>query len=56
MLETLALLIFAHFLADYPLQGDFLAKGKNRGPPRYPAYLGSIRWRRTASFMAGLLA
>ncbi|MBU8785709.1 DUF3307 domain-containing protein [Bacillus glycinifermentans] len=28
---TLLLLIFAHLLADYPLQGDFLAtmKGKN---------------------------
>ena len=30
MLEMLALLVFAHFIADYPLQGDFLAKGKNR--------------------------
>ena len=33
MTESLALLIFAHFLADYPLQGDFLAKGKNRTAP-----------------------
>lgn len=33
MIEILALLIFAHFLADYPLQGDFLAKGKNRTNP-----------------------
>ena len=33
MIEILALLIFAHFLADYPLQGDFLAKGKNRRNP-----------------------
>lgn len=33
MIETLALLVFAHFLADYPLQGDFLAKGKNRVNP-----------------------
>jgi hypothetical protein len=33
MFEVLALLIFAHFLADYPLQGDFLAKGKNRLNP-----------------------
>lgn len=23
------LLLFCHFLADYPLQGDFLANGKN---------------------------
>lgn len=33
MIETLALQIFGHFLADYPLQGDFLAKGKNRTAP-----------------------
>ena len=26
-------LVFAHMLADYPLQGDFLAKGKNRTEP-----------------------
>jgi len=31
--EILALLIVAHFLADYPLQGDFLAKAKNRTAP-----------------------
>lgn len=33
MLETLALLIAAHALADYPLQGDFLAKAKNHMAP-----------------------
>ena len=33
MADMLALLIFAHFLADYPLQGDFLARGKNRTTP-----------------------
>lgn len=32
-IETLGLLIGAHFLADYPLQGDFLARGKNRTAP-----------------------
>lgn len=32
-IEMLALLIFAHFLADYPLQGDFLARGKNHTDP-----------------------
>lgn len=31
--EMLALLIAAHFLADYPLQGEFLATGKNRTKP-----------------------
>lgn len=33
MIELVALMIFAHFLADYPLQGDFLANGKNRTKP-----------------------
>jgi len=33
LLDMLALMIGAHFLADYPLQGDFLAKGKNRLAP-----------------------
>lgn len=29
----MALLLFAHALADYPLQGDFLSKAKNRTAP-----------------------
>jgi hypothetical protein len=29
----LCLLIFGHALADYPLQGDFLARAKNRTAP-----------------------
>lgn len=29
----LGLLVFFHFLADYPLQGDFLSKAKNRSNP-----------------------
>lgn len=33
MIETLALLIFAHALADYPLQGDFLSKSKDHTAP-----------------------
>lgn len=33
LLTVLLLLIFGHFLADYPLQGDFLAKAKNRKLP-----------------------
>lgn len=32
--EILFLLIAAHFIADYPLQGGFLAKGKADGPLR----------------------
>lgn len=30
MIELLLALIVAHFLADYPLQGDFLASAKTR--------------------------
>ncbi|MFV1536964.1 DUF3307 domain-containing protein [Phaeobacter sp. JH204B] len=32
-METLLLLLFAHALADYPLQGDFLSKAKNHRAP-----------------------
>lgn len=32
-LTVLALLIVGHALADYPLQGDFLAKAKNHKSP-----------------------
>lgn len=32
-ITTLFLLIVAHALADYPLQGDFLARAKNRTAP-----------------------
>lgn len=30
MVELFAAMIVAHMVADYPLQGDFLAQGKNR--------------------------
>jgi hypothetical protein len=33
MIETLALLIFGHALGDYPLQGSFLARAKDRTAP-----------------------
>ncbi len=33
MADALALLIVGHAIADYPLQGDFLAKAKNRFAP-----------------------
>ena len=33
MIELFALLLFAHFLFDYPLQGDFLSRAKNRFDP-----------------------
>lgn len=32
-ITLLALLIVGHAIADYPLQGDFLARGKNRTAP-----------------------
>lgn len=38
-LAVLFYLLFAHSLADYPLQGDFLAQGKNRNTG-----LGKIYW------------
>ena len=33
-LNTLLLLCAAHWVCDYPLQGDFLAKAKQSGPLR----------------------
>ena len=33
MIELFALLLFAHLLFDYPLQGDWLARAKNRSDP-----------------------
>jgi hypothetical protein len=33
MLTLLALLLVGHALADYPLQGDFLARAKNERAP-----------------------
>lgn len=32
-LELIAVMAFGHAVADYPLQGDFLAKAKNRTAP-----------------------
>lgn len=42
LVNVFFLLLFAHALADYPLQGDFLSKAKNRtavfpGVPWYQA-------------------
>lgn len=33
MLELFALMLVGHALADYPLQGDFLARAKNHTAP-----------------------
>lgn len=35
-----ALLLFGHFLADYPLQGDFVSKAKNSANP-----IQHVPWR-----------
>jgi hypothetical protein len=37
ILYRLALLVLGHFIADYPLQGDFLSHGKNPNSP-YPGF------------------
>ena len=34
MVELLTLMVAAHFVCDYPLQGDFLARAKGEGPLR----------------------
>jgi len=33
-MATLLLLLFAHALEDYPLQGDFIAKNKSKHSPK----------------------
>lgn len=37
VLELWFVLVLGHFVADYPLQSDFIAKGKNRFRPVDPA-------------------
>lgn len=48
-------LIVGHFLADYPLQGDFLARAKNRTAP-----VPDIPWQQAltahAAIQAGFVA
>lgn len=40
MIWLLFIFIFFHFLADYPLQGDFLSKAKNRN-----SSIGKVFWK-----------
>lgn len=47
--QVFLLLMFGHFLADYPLQGDFLAKAKNRAAP----ILG-VPWYQAMAAHAGI--
>ena len=35
MIDTMILLLVAHFLFDYALQGDFMAKAKNLNAPMF---------------------
>ncbi|BCH33169.1 hypothetical protein MesoLjLc_50990 [Mesorhizobium sp. L-8-10] len=44
MIEIFCLLLVGHAIADYPLQGDFLSKAKNRAQPiaGVPWYQGLI--------------
>lgn len=55
MIHILALLIFAHAVADYPLQGEFLAKAKNRMMPipGFPFWQAQLRPARKAHGKAG---
>jgi hypothetical protein len=39
--ETFCLLLVAHAIADYPLQGEFLAKFKN---PAAGPFMGEVIW------------
>ena len=51
MLTLFLLMVFVHFLADYPLQGDFLAKAKNRTAP-----IPDVPWRQALGAHAGIHA
>lgn len=59
-LEIFALLIAGHFVADYPLQGDFLATAKVKGPLRvwhlfgHSAIQGGMVGLVTGSLILGL--
>jgi hypothetical protein len=51
MIETLFFLIFLHYLADFPLQGSYLAE--NKGKDDYLLFAHSFIWAGTLS--VGLL-
>jgi hypothetical protein len=55
--ETFALLLAGHAVADYPLQGDFLAKAKNRANPipGVPWYHGLLPHAAIHGGMVGLI-
>lgn len=49
--ELFAALIIGHAIADYPLQGDFLAKAKNRTAP-----LPGVPWQQALAAHASIHA
>lgn len=51
MIEPLLYLLAGHALADYPLQGDFLAKAKNRTAP-----VADVPWWQALSAHAAIHA
>lgn len=50
-LELFLVLVGFHFLADYPLQGDFLSKAKNRRAP-----LDGVPWWQAMTAHCGIQA
>lgn len=54
-MPILFLLFFGHALADYPLQGEFLAKGKNHRNP-IAGYPWWIMWFMHSLIHAGFVA
>lgn len=50
-LILLLLLLFAHFLADFPWQGDFLSKAKNASAP-----IPGVPWYTAMSAHCGIQA
>lgn len=49
--ELFAALIISHAIADYPLQGDFLAKAKNRAAP-----IPGVPWQQALAAHASIHA
>lgn len=49
--DVLGLLVLAHFVADYPLQGDFLSKAKNRLAP-----IPGVPWYQALAAHSGIHA
>lgn len=51
IVEVFLLLCCAHFVADYPLQGDFLAKAKNHTSP-----MPGVPWYQALAAHSGIHA